>query len=50
MTGRQVLSREVGATGPGWHEVSLGNLPAGIYVVRLSQARHMVSARVSVIR
>ncbi len=47
---RRVLSRDVGSRGAGWHTVALGDLPAGAYVVRLSQAGRRVTARVIVLR
>jgi len=47
--GRRVVSREVGTSGPGWHTVRLGSLPAGVYLVRLSQAGRNLSARMTVI-
>jgi hypothetical protein len=50
LTGRQVVRREVGSSGPGWHTVKLGSLPAGVYLVRLSQAGRSLSARLAVIR
>jgi hypothetical protein len=50
VSGRQVASREVGSSEPSWHTLELGNVPAGIYVVRLSQAGRTVRARVAVIR
>ncbi|OGF23673.1 MAG: hypothetical protein A2V63_00940 [Candidatus Eisenbacteria bacterium RBG_19FT_COMBO_70_11] len=48
--GRQVASREVGSGRAGSHTVKLGDLPAGVYVVRLSQAGRSLSSRVAVIR
>jgi len=50
VSGRQVASRDVGAGGAGSHRVDLGRLPAGLYVVRLSQAGRSLSSRVAVIR
>jgi hypothetical protein len=50
IAGRLVESREVGASGPGWHVMKLRDLPAGLYVVRLSQAGRRLSSRVAVIR
>jgi hypothetical protein len=47
--GREIVSREVGAMGAGRHTVRLGNLPAGMYVVRLSQAGSSLSSRVAVL-
>jgi len=48
--GRRAASRDVGTSGPGWHWASLGRLPAGVYVVRLTQAGHSRSAHVVVVR
>ena len=48
--GRQVVFREVGSSGPGWHTLRLDVLPAGVYVVRLSQAGRILTSRVAVIR
>ena len=50
ISGRQVTSREVGSLGRGSHTMNLGDLPAGLYIVRLSQAGHSLSSRVAVIR
>jgi len=51
VTGRQISSREVGTAGPGMHSVRLAEwVPPGVYVVRLSQAGHGLSARLSVVR
>jgi hypothetical protein len=50
ISGRQVLRREVGSSGPGWHSVRLGDLPTGMYAVRLSQGGRSVSSRVVAIR
>ena len=50
VTGRQVLAREVDAGGPGRHTVTLGSLPAGVYVVRLGQAGRALTTRIAVIR
>jgi hypothetical protein len=50
ISGRRVLTREVGSSGPGWHSLRLGNLPTGVYAVRLSQAGRAVSSRVVAIR
>jgi uncharacterized repeat protein (TIGR02543 family) len=48
--GRAVFSGEVGSLGGGVHTVHLGDLPAGMYVVRLSQAGRSLSSRMAVIR
>src|SRR5207244_1456812 len=49
VTVRLVVSRQV-TSGPGWHTMTLGDLPSGIFVVRLSQGEHRRSYRVAVIR
>jgi hypothetical protein len=49
VSGRHVLSLEVGSSGAGPHVLVLGSLPAGVYVVRLSQAGRSLSARTVVI-
>ena len=49
--GRRVAFREVGSMGPGRHTVNLASrLPAGMYVVRLSQGGRSLTARASVVR
>ena len=53
VTGRLVLSREVGSMGAGRHTVSLAQghrVSTGIYWVSLSQGNHQQRARVAVIR
>jgi hypothetical protein len=50
VTGRTAAAREIGGLGAGRQSLSLGILPAGVYVVRLSQSGRSVSARVAVIR
>jgi len=53
VAGRRVLARELKAERAGWQTVVLGegvDLPAGIYLVRLSQAGRAVSARVAMLR
>ena len=51
VTGRRVAFREVGSMGPGRHTVNIAQrLPAGVYVVRLSQDGRNLSARASVVR
>ena len=52
LAGRRVTAREVGSLGPGEHAVELGRaagIPAGIYLVRLTQAARAQTARVVVI-
>jgi hypothetical protein len=53
VSGRAVARQDVGALGAGGHAVTLGDgapLPAGMYFVRLTQGRHIATARVSVLR
>jgi hypothetical protein len=50
VSGRWVVSRDVGSSGLGWHTLRLGDLPAGLYIVRLSQAGRSLSSRVAVLR
>jgi hypothetical protein len=51
VSGRRVAFREVGSMGPGRHTVNIAQrLPAGVYVVRLSQGGRNLSARASVVR
>jgi hypothetical protein len=50
VSGRQVVSRDVGSSGPGWHAMKLGNLRAGVYIVRLSQGGRNLSSRVAILR
>jgi len=48
IAGRRVWSREVGALGPGEHDLPLSGgsrLPAGVYVVRLAQGGRIATAR-----
>lgn len=48
ITGRRVAGREVGSLGPGRHVVDLaqgGRIPAGLYVVRLSQGKQVRTVR-----
>jgi hypothetical protein len=50
--GRRRWSREVGALGPGQHEIRLGDgeaFPSGVYMARLTQGSHAVRAHVAVI-
>jgi hypothetical protein len=52
LAGRVIESREVGNLGPGRHVVQLSRgptLPAGVYVLRLTQAGRTVTDRVSVV-
>ncbi|HXJ67889.1 MAG TPA: T9SS type A sorting domain-containing protein [Verrucomicrobiae bacterium] len=52
LLGRVVLRRELGAQGPGEHEVVLDRspVPAGIYWLRLREAGHVASARIVVLK
>src|SRR5206468_1838470 len=53
IAGREVRLRQVGGLGPGPQRVNLGEggrLPMGVYVVRLAQAGHILTRRVSVVR
>jgi hypothetical protein len=48
ITGRRVWSCEVGALGPGEHQLILADgarLPSGVYVVRLAQGNRVATAR-----
>jgi hypothetical protein len=52
VSGRQRTSRQVGGLGPGWHTVTLSGragLPAGVYLVRLTQGGRSLTTRVAVI-
>ena len=50
LAGRRVLGRDVGAMGPGPHELALGRLSPGVYVVRLTQGAMTATRRAAVIR
>ncbi len=53
VTGRRVAEREVGALGPGRHRVRLaatGELPAGLYFIRLATPERTLFARAVVVR
>jgi len=53
VSGRQVDSRRVDGMGPGWHSVTLvarGSLPAGLYIIRLTQDGRSVTARAVLVR
>ena len=50
VAGRRVASRELGSLGPGRHTIELARgLPAGIYVVRLSQGGRTRTVKVAVL-
>jgi len=53
VAGRRVMTREVGMLGAGQHVLPLGQaaaLPAGIYVLRLTQSGHQAVARAALVR
>ena len=53
VTGRQLGSRRVDMLGPGWHTVTLGEratLPAGLYIVRLTQDGKSLTTRAALVR
>ena len=53
VTGRQVMSREIGSGGPGRRLIRLpevGRLSPGIYFVRLTQGQFVVTKRICVVR
>lgn len=50
VTGRQVATHAVQSSGPGWRTMQLGDFPAGLYLVRLSQGGRSLTARVAVLR
>ena len=52
VSGRRVISQEVGSMGAGNHVVQIGrgvNLPAGIYMLRLAQGGQVLQAKVAVV-
>ncbi|HET9328667.1 MAG TPA: T9SS type A sorting domain-containing protein [Candidatus Eisenbacteria bacterium] len=51
VTGRQVAERRVDGLGAGWHVIELGGsrLPAGVYVIRLTQGGHTLAARAALV-
>src|SRR5207249_10765008 len=52
VAGRRVMTREVGMLGAGQHVLPLGQtaaLPAGIYVLRLTQSGHEAVARTALV-
>jgi hypothetical protein len=52
VSGRQMAVRRVEGMGPGWHTVSLGgrsNLPAGLYLIRLTQGRQSLTTRAALV-
>ncbi len=50
VTGRRVATREVGSLGPGRHQLELRGLPAGVYLVRLTQGNRMRTTKALVLR
>jgi len=51
LTGRKVFEQSVGGMGAGFHVVRLErNLPAGLYVVRLSQGGRTLTSKATVVR
>ena len=53
VSGRQLAARRVEGMGPGWHTVTVGDpsrLPAGLYLVRLTQGGQSLTTRAAVIR
>ena len=53
LTGRRILSREVGSLGPGSHVLNLDEgrpVPAGVYLLRLTRGGRTLSAKAVVIR
>jgi hypothetical protein len=53
VAGRRVLAEEVGPLGPGQHVLRLeraSSLPAGVYLLRLTQSGRVVSTRSAIVR
>jgi hypothetical protein len=53
VSGRKLEARRVEGMGPGWHTVTIGDpsmLPAGLYLVRLTQGRRSLTTRAAVVR
>jgi hypothetical protein len=52
VAGRALVTRQVGAMGPGDHSIDLAgrSMPPGIYFIRLTQAGTQVRARIAVLR
>jgi sugar lactone lactonase YvrE len=53
VSGRQLSTRRVDGLGAGWHTVELGgrsSLPAGLYVIRLTQGGRSLTTRAAVVR
>lgn len=51
LSGRRVLSREVGSLGPGQHQLDLRDqrFAPGLYWIRLQQSNHIRTAKVSIV-
>jgi len=53
VSGRQLAARRVDEMGPGWHMVQLGersNIPAGLYIIRLTQDGRSLTTRAAAVR
>jgi hypothetical protein len=52
VTGRRLAERRVDGMGPGWHVLELGGsrLPAGLYVIRLTQGGRSFTTRAALVR
>jgi hypothetical protein len=53
VAGRRVLAEEVGSLGPGQHVLRLekaASLPAGVYLLRLTQSGRVVTTRSAIVR
>ena len=53
VSGRRLAALRVDGMGPGWHTVTLGgqsNLPAGLYLIRLTQDRRSITTRAALVR
>jgi len=51
VTGRRVLSREVGSLGAGSHQIEIttaGRVPPGVYFLRLAQGGRVATSRVAI--
>jgi len=53
LKGRMLVQQEVGSLGPGEHRLALSQsrrLPAGVYLVRLTRANRVLTAKAAVVR
>ncbi|TMQ68340.1 MAG: T9SS type A sorting domain-containing protein [Candidatus Eisenbacteria bacterium] len=53
VSGRQLATRRVGGTGVGWRVVEFGGrgkLPAGVYIIRLTQGGQSLTTRAALVR